>query len=162
LSPLQRSVSVDAGDADRELRRIATLLTDLRPFWPRVTRLFVGWMRLQFESEGAFWGVGTRWTPLAASTVARKRALGLRLQILQATGQAKQAASRPERIAGPTSLTLRIDDAGEHHGPVLQYHQEGGPRLPKRIVVGDGLPPLAAFELEREAEAHVSDFLGRF
>lgn len=162
MSPLQRSITVNAGDSDRELRRIATLLGDLRPFWPRVTRLFVGWMRLQFESEGAFWGSGTRWTPLAASTVARKRALGLRLQILQATGQAKQAASRPRREAGPRSLTLSIDDAGPHHGPVLQYHQEGGPGLPRRPVVGDGLPPLAALELSREAEAHVTDFLGRF
>lgn len=119
-------------------------------------------MRLQFESEGAFWGVGSRWTPLAASTLSRKHALGLRLQILQATGQARQAASRPERTATASSLTLTIDDAGEHHGPVLQYHQTGGPRLPKRPVVGDRLPPLAEMELNREAEGYVSDFLGRF
>lgn len=160
MSP--RAIHVSSGDADRDLRRIATILGDLRPFWPRVTRLFVGWMRLQFESEGAFWGEGARWTPLASSTVARKRALGLRLQILQATGQAKQAASKPERIAGPSSLVLRIDDGGQHHPPVLQYHQEGGPRLPRRPVVGETLPALAALELEREADAHVADFLGRF
>lgn len=153
-------VKVHSDDADRELRRFALFISDLRPFWPRVTRLFIGWMREQFESEGRFGG--RPWAPLAPSTIEIKRALGLRLQILQAYGQMKQAASRPERIVSPSSLTLVIDDSGLHHGPVLQYHQTGGGRLPARpLVFGDPLPPAARAELRGEAEGYVRDLLRR-
>lgn len=159
---MSRLVSVHGDrDADREIRRIALFLSDLRPFWPRLTRLFVGWMRLQFESEGAFWSSGRRWAPLSPGYARRKRILWGERPILQASGQARGAASRPKRSAGPRSLTLTIDDSGPHHGPVLQHHQEGGPRLPRREVIGERLPPLAELELRREADAYVRDILGR-
>lgn len=81
--------------------------------------------------------------------------------ILYASGQARRAASQPIREAGPLSLTLIIDDSGPEHDPVLQYHQEGGPDLPQRQVIGDDLPALAEYELHREADAYVVDLLAR-
>lgn len=155
-------VNVNTEDADRDVRRIALALTDLRPFWPMVSRLFIGWMRLQFDSEGAFWGVGQRWAPLSPAYAARKRILWGDRPILQASGQGKRAASSPKRTVGPRSLTLTIDDAGPHHEAILQYHQAGGAGLPRRPVVGDDLPPLARLELERTGEVYVRDLLSRF
>lgn len=153
-------VEVHSEDAERRLERFALFISDLRPFWPRVTRIFIGWMREQFETEGAF--AGRPWAPLSPTTIAIKQGLGLRLQILQATGQAKQAASRPERTVTPHSLTLTIDDSGEHHGPVLQYHQDGGARLPARpLIFGDPLPLVASRQLQGEAEGYVRDLLQR-
>lgn len=114
---------------------------------------------MQFETEGAF--AGRPWAPLALSTVAQKQRLGLRPEILQATGQLKRAASKPRREATASSLTLTIEDAGPEHGPVLQYHQEGD-GVPKRpLVFGSPLPPLAEQELEAAADRYVSDLLRR-
>jgi hypothetical protein len=149
-------------EAERQIRRLALFISDLRPFWPRVSRLFVGWMRLQFDSEGAFFGVGRKWTPLSPAYAERKRILWGERPILQASGQAKRAAMSPIRIPGPRSLTLVIDDAGPAHEAILQYHQDGGPNLPRRPVMGATIPPLAALELGREAEHYVRDLLRRF
>lgn len=152
-------IRVDKADADRQLQRIALGLSDLRSFWPRVNSLFIGWMKQQFDTEGAY--AGRPWQPLAASTLARKARLGRRLNILQETGQARMAASRPERFATPRSLTLVIDDSGPAHGPVLQFHQTGDGVPARPLVFGDPLPFAAAQELEREAEDYVRDLLRR-
>lgn len=155
-------IHVSDDGEERRIRRLTVALSDLRPFWPRVTRLFTGWMRLQFESEGAFFGVGSRWTPLSPSYAAVKTARWGARPILQASGQMRRAFSRPERHVTATTLTLTFDDSGPEHGPVAQYHQDGD-GVPRRPIVWTGpLPPLAAFELGREAEGYVNDFLGRF
>lgn len=155
------TVRIDTGAADRELRRITVLLNDLRPFWPRVRRLFVGWEREQFDSEGEFWG--SRWPALNPDYARRKRIFWGDRPILQASGQAKRAAMTPIQAAvGPRTLTLAIDDSGKAHPAILQYHQTGEGRLPKRPVIGDVLPASAVLELEREADAYLRDFLGRF
>lgn len=157
-----REVHVDAREADDQIRRMAVAISDLRPFWPRVATLARGWIRLQFDSEGAFWGQGARWTPLSPAYAERKRQLFGEKPILEATGQMRRAFSRPERTQTPRSLTLHFDDSGEHHGPVAQYHQEGAPRLPRRQIIGEQLPPLADWELARAADAYVGDFFRRF
>lgn len=155
-------ISVDDRDAERRLRLLATGLADLRPFWPRVSRLVVGWMRLQFESEGAFWTSGRKWTPLSPAYAAAKLERWGPRPILQASGQMRQAFSRPTRSVGPSSLTLRFDDSGPEHGPVAQYHQAGD-GVPRRPIIPEGpLPPLARLELDREAEGYVRDLLGRY
>lgn len=147
-------------EADDQIKRAALFLSDLRPFWPLVVPLVTSWWRRQFESEGSFGG--SPWPALAAATVERKQSLGLRHEILQATGQAKRAASQPERFATPTSLTLAIDDSGPAHGNVLQYHQEGD-GVPKRpLVFGDPLPVAAHAELNAAADRYVRDLFGRF
>lgn len=155
------TVRIDTGQADRDLRRISVLLNDLRPFWPRVRRLFVDWERQQFDSEGAFWG--TRWPALNPDYARRKRILWGDRPILQASGQAKRAAMTPIQTAvGPRTLTLTIDDAGKAHPAILQFHQTGEGNLPKRPVIGDELPASAVRDLEIEADAYLRDFLGRF
>lgn len=152
-------VHVDASDADRKIRLLATALSDLRPFWPMVVPLVTGWWKRQFDTQGAF--AGAAWRPLAPSTLLMKHARGLRPYILQETGQLKQAASRPIRTVSPTSLNLEIDDSGPEHGPVLQFHQEGK-GVPKRpLVFGDPLPHAASAELERAADRYISDLLRR-
>lgn len=152
-------VTVDSRDADRHLQRLALGLSDLRLFWPRVNSLFIGWMKQQFDTEGAY--AGRPWQPLAAATLARKARLGRRPNILQDTGQARMAASRPERYATPRSLTLVIDDTGANHGPVLQYHQEGDGVPQRPLVFGSPLPGPAAAELDRAAEDYVRDLIRR-
>ncbi|HLE98976.1 MAG TPA: hypothetical protein VI540_03690 [Gaiellaceae bacterium] len=146
-------IRVDSDDADRDLARLALFLTDLRSFWPKVVPLFVGWMRQQFETEGSFGSGG--WAPLAFSTVDRKARLGLRPQILQATGAMKQAASRPSRRATAKSLTLQIDD------PKLQHHQSGTASMPARPLIFERLPLQAEHELGEAAEDYVRDLLRR-
>lgn len=152
-------ILVDDDDADRVLRRLVVGLSDLRPFWPRVSRLAIGWLRLQFDSEGAFWGVGTRWTPLSPAYAAAKFERWGARPILQASGQMRRAFSNPERRATPRSLTLTFDDSGPQHGEIAQYHQEGQ-GVPRRPIIGDRLPPLAELELQREADDYVRDLLG--
>lgn len=146
-------IKIDSADAERDLQRLALFLSDLRSLWPKVVPLFVGWMRQQFETEGAFGGAP--WAPLAFSTTQRKAGLGLRPQILQATGAMKDAASRPSRRVTARSLTLTITD------PKLQYHQSGTPNMPARPLVFETLPIGAQRELEGAATEYVEDLLRR-
>lgn len=147
-------------EAERRIQALALHLSDLRNFWPLVVPVFTSWMRRQFDSEGEFGG--QRWQALAPATVDRKRALGQRLSILQATGQLKQAASKPQRRATPRSLVLTIDDSGPAHGPILQYHQKGTDRMPARpLVFGSPLPTEAQAELQAVADRYVHGLLSR-
>lgn len=146
-------ITVDSEDAERQLRQLALFLSDLRSFWPRVVPLFSSWMRRQFDTEGGFGGQG--WAPLAFSTVQRKQALGLRSNILQATGRLKQDASRPSRTATARSLTLTINS------PYLSYHQAGTSRMPARPLIFYRLPAQAEAELEDAAREYVTDLLRR-
>lgn len=147
-------VEVDDEDARLHLERIAAFLVDLRPFWPKVVPLFVGWMRKQFETEGQFGG--RRWAALSPSYAAWKALAYPGRGILVATGDLKGAASRPLRTARARSLTLTIND------PKLQYHETGTPRMPARpLLFGDPLPSSAASDLERASEEFVDDLLRR-
>ncbi|RDI73302.1 hypothetical protein Gocc_2902 [Gaiella occulta] len=153
------SIRVDDADARRQLRLIEVALSDLRPFWPAVTRLFRGWMRRQFNTEGEF--AGQRWQPLSPVYALQKARRYPGRGILHASGQLRRAADAPLRTVSPHALTLTIDDAGKEHGPVLQYHQagDGVPRRP--LVFGDPLPPLAAIELEQAAADYVAELFRR-
>jgi len=146
-------IRVDSDDADRQLKQLALFLSDLRSFWPKVVPLFIGWMRQQFDTQGGFGG--QPWAPLAFSTTQRKAALGLRPQILQATGAMKDAASRPGRRATARSLTLTIED------PKVGFHQEGTDRMPARPLIFERLPIQAEFELKDAATEYVTDLLRR-
>lgn len=147
-------------DAERKIRTLALFLADLRPFWPRVSTLTTSWIRRNFETEGVFWGL-SKWTALSPAYAERKRILWGDRPILQASRQMKKAFSKPERQATPRTLTLVFDDAGEHHGPVAQYHQEGD-GVPRRPIIGETLPPVAVLELEAAGRAYVTDLLRRF
>lgn len=153
------SVSGDE-EAQRRIARLALHLSDLRGFWPLLVPVATSWWSRMFDTNGAF--AGARWQALAPATVDRKAALGLRPDILQATGQLKRLASQPRRVATPTSLTLTIDDSGPEHGPVLQYHQSGTSRMPARpLVFGWPLPPQAQAELDGVANAYVRGLISR-
>lgn len=169
------SVSVNDDDAMKAIRKLTLFVSDLRPFWPLVRSQFVAWMRLQFDSEGAFWGQGLQWAPLSPAYADAKRELWGAKPIMQATGQARQAASRPLQEATPLSLTLWIDDSvgsgatdakGNYHaahGEILHFHQdpEPGAPYPRRQIIGDTLPPLATHELENLATTYIGDLIRR-
>jgi hypothetical protein len=137
--------------AKRKLAQLALFLSDLRPFWPLVVPLFIGWMRQQFESEGAFGG--KPWAPLTASTLAQK---GSGKSILIDTGALRRAASSPRREASPRTLTLTIED------PKIEYHQEGTSKMVARPILFDDLPAAARVELQAVAEGYVRTLAARF
>lgn len=154
------SVHVDDAAVQKRVERLALFMQDLLPFWPLVVPIATSWWKRMFDTEGAF--AGTPWEPLAPATVDAKARLGLRAEILQATGQLKQAASSPTRAATPTTLTLMIDDSGPAHDAILAYHQTGTATMPARpLIFGSPLPAEAQAELDAAAAVYVRDLLGR-
>lgn len=154
------------GPSEEQIRRLAAQLSDLRGFWPKVVPLFIVWMRLQFESEGAYFG--RPWAPLSPEYRVQKERLAPGKGILVFAGGIRQAASRPKRTVTPRSLTLTIPDDEWGHGPrgvkrpILQHHQAGGGNLPARPLIFTGpLPGPAAAELQGAANEYVADLLRR-
>lgn len=140
--------------AERNLRGFAATMLDLRPFWPLVVPLFISWMAQQFDTEGD-WG-GEHWAPLTADYAAYKAQKYPGKSILIASGALRQAASRPTRIATPSSLTLTISD------PKIGYHQDGTDKMPARPVIPAELPASAEVQLELAAEAYIAEMAVRF
>lgn len=144
-------IEIDGDErAKRDLARLALFMNDLRPFWPLVVPLFIGWMGAQFATEGAFGG--QPWAPLKASTLARK---GGGKSILIDTGAMRRAASFPSRSVSPRTLTLTIVD------PKIEYHQEGTTKMVARPVIFSDLPPTAEAELKLAAEGYVRTLVAR-
>lgn len=142
-------------ETERKIRAFELVLSDLRPFWPIVTRLFVGWMSRQFETQGAF--AGRPWVPLQPKYAIFKAQHAPGRRILNFTGEMRRAVTSPKRSVTARTLTLEIDD------PKLEYHQEGTSRMPARpVLFGTPLPAQAQMELDQAAERYVSDFLRRF
>jgi hypothetical protein len=150
-------VSIEAlgfSEEERKLAKYAAFLTDLRPFWPRVSTLFIGWMREQFESEGRFFG--DSWAPLSADYLAWKQRVYPGKPILIATGALRKAASFPTREATGSTLILRIND------PKAPWHQEGTSRMPARPILFDNLlPAVASAELDAAANEYAVEMARR-
>lgn len=160
-------------ETERGLATLLAGLTDLRPFWPLVVPTFIRWMAEQFDSEGE-WG-GEHWAPLSPDYLARKMQRYPGKPILQASGDLRQAASRPRRRPTPEFLELIIDDSSYAHGgsgprSVAPYHQFGGGsqeiggeegRPPRRELIPDVLPVEAQADLSRLAEGYVTDLARR-
>lgn len=147
-------IDVDDRDAERRLRQLSLFLSDLRPFWPVVTRLVRGWWSRQFETRGAFGG--RPWAPLSPAYREWKEKHYPGKPILVQTGALRRAASSPQRFVTPRTLTLVINDEK------LEHHQEGGPNLPARpLVFGSPLPFQAEAELDEAATEYVTDLLRR-
>lgn len=138
---------------EQALIRLVASLQDLRLFWPMVVPIFIGWMREQFDSEGE-WG-GDHWAELTPAYAIRKAQRWPGRSILIAAGDLRDAASRPSRVATPTSLTLTIEDdkAG--------YHQEGTEKMVARPIIPDTLPPSADAQLDEAATLYVEDLVRR-
>lgn len=137
--------------AARAVARIMLGFSDLRPFWPMLVPLFIGWMGQQFATEGG-WG-GQQWAPLTPAYAAVKGSLHPGRSILIASGELRQAASRPEREAAPRTLTLRIVDSK------VGYHQEGTTRMPARPVIPADLPSVGVREVEAAAEVYAGQVI---
>lgn len=151
-------------EAERGLVRLLAMLTDLRPFWPRLVPIFVGWMKEQFESEGG-WG-GDPWAPLSDDYAQRKAMLHPGRGILYATGDLRRAASLPKRRVSPRSMQLIVDDADMRHGAkvpraVAGYHQWGTDAMPARPIVPEELPLEAGEEVRTAAEAWIDEMATR-
>lgn len=144
-----------AGDdeARRRLAQFELFLEDLRPFWPLLVPVFIGWMRDQFSSEGG-WG-GQQWAPLSPAYAVEKARTHPGRSILIREGDLRRAASEPRREATPRTLTLWIDD------PKVDYHQEGTERMPARPLIPEPLPAAAVRDVDRAAEEYVSTLIRR-
>jgi len=146
-----------------QLKAFASLLLDLRPFWPRVVPLFVGWMSQQFETEGVYWG--TPWAPLSPEYAARKAITHPGKGLLVADGDLRKGASMPARRATRTSLTLTIrwPKRKGRKGQKLDpgWHQLGTQRMPARPLLGPILPMDAQLELEHAADDYVHEMAER-
>jgi hypothetical protein len=171
-------------DYERKLAQLRLFVDDLRPFWPLLVPVFIGWMGAQFATEGG-WG-GRTWAPLSPAYAQWKAAHYPGRSILIREGAMRRAASAPRREASPRKLVLWIDD------PKAPLHQEGGSGgrrrastghtgygsglragsrvaavssgrsgLPARPLIPDVLPPSAVREVEHVAEEYVSTLVRR-
>lgn len=141
-------------EAEKLANQMASLLLDLRPFWPKIVPLFVQWQAAQFATEGGF--MGDPWAPLSPRYAEWKAAHYPGKPILQAEGDLRRAASAPLRDATPTSLTLTIadDKAG--------WHQEGTARMPARPLMYEiSAPGQIERDVQQAADEWVDDLLRR-
>lgn len=150
------SIDIDIrglAESQRALRLLAIGLRDLRALWPRLVPVAIGWLRLQFESEGA-WG-GRQWAPLSPAYAVEKARRYPGRSILIAEGELRRSASYPRRQVTPTTMTLTISD------PKAGFHQAGTNRMPARPLVPATLPLLAQREVDDVAEDYVRDLVRR-
>ena len=110
------------------------------------------------------WREGDNWPPLAEATLARKRRLGLRREILRATDQMYQAfaievSRKPGRISEAIPFGIRVGFGGGMQYPhdtakgltiaeLASIHQKGGGRLPQRKII---VPPDTATRAKMRA-----------
>lgn len=138
---------------EKKLAELQVYLRDLRPFWPLLVPLFIGWMGAQFATEGG-WG-GQAWAPLSPAYAAYKSRVYPGRSILIREGGLRRAASEPRRTVTPRTLTLTIDD------PVAGYHQDGTDKMPARPLIPQSLPPSATREVEAAATEYVTTLINR-
>lgn len=140
-------------EEERRAARLGAMLSDFRPWWPMLVPLFIGWMREQFETEGAFGG--EPWAPLSPDYAAWKAEHYPGKGILIAEGDLRKAASNPTRIMLPMELILEIRD------PKAGYHQEGTASMPKRPLIWATQPLPVTAELSHVADVIAHDMLRR-
>lgn len=140
-------------EARRKLAQLQLFLDDLRPFWPSLVPLFIGWMGDMFASEG---GAGGReWAPLSPAYAVEKARTHPGKTILIRDGDLRRAASEPHRVPTPRTLTLTIED------PKVGYHQEGTDRMPARPLIPDPIPAAWERDIDRAADEYVSTLIRR-
>lgn len=108
---------------------------DLRPVWAVIEEDIKQIGSAQFASQGARSSGG--WTPLAPSTVEKKRTHGFRPEILRATDRLRDAVASgsdpaQEVIKAADWMVFRL--TGEL-GEVGGYHQGGTSRMPMRKII---------------------------
>ena len=145
----------DLSDAERRLTRLAAAMLDLRPFWPKLVPLFIGWMRLQFETEGRF--AADPWQRLSPRYAIWKQRHYPGKGLLVATGGLRRSASTPTRHVSQTTHELTIND------PKVSWHggAQRAPGMPRRRLLFDELPAIARNEVEQAAQEYVAEVLRR-
>lgn len=114
----------------RDLLRLGDRIEDATPAFREMLTKLAGIEREQFASEGGRGSGG--WAPLAASTLATKRANGLDEHILVATGRLRASLTGvapggdARREVHPTEMVFGTNV------PYARYHQLGTIRIPRR------------------------------
>lgn len=164
-----------ADEYDAALAKLTELIADLRPFWPLVVPLFVGWVGKQFDSEGAYFG--EHWAPLTEPYATRKMQLYPSKGLLSAEGDLRKAATTPTREVRPESLVLRITSyektershattpsgrrsrarVGLGHLMDPGWFQEGTGRMAARPLLAETLPPEADMQLREAADQYITE-----
>jgi hypothetical protein len=141
------------------LARMIALLTDLRPFWPRLVPLWVLWMRKRFDTEGEFGG--EEWAPLSEDYLARKMTLYPGKGILYATGQLRRHTSRPVRVVTPTSITFLIEDFQRNDGTTMEidWFQSGTATAPPRPLIPESWHAKLPLEMQEQVEELAQDYV---
>lgn len=145
----------------RELEYLARFLLDLRPFWPLVSRAFVGWMSEQFKTEGESWTGG--WEPLSEPYATWKASNFPGKGILSMYGDLRRAATSPRRIVTPATLTLEIEPfVHSQTDRTIEpaWFQDGTATMPARPLIGDHLTLDQEEELQGLGEEYVRGLLG--
>jgi phage gpG-like protein len=107
-------------------------------------------IREQFDTEGQAGSGG--WEPLAASTVAGKRARGRSMRILEESGDLRASLT----IIGGTDNVTRITGDTFEYGttiPYAKHHQHGTARMPRRRPAQ--LPEQGRRQVTRILQRHV-------
>jgi hypothetical protein len=144
------------------LARMVALLTDLRPFWPRLVPIFIAWMREQFATEGEFL-LGAQWAPLSPDYLARKMTLYPDKGILYATGQLRMQASKPRRIVTPTSITFELPEFTRKEGGTMDpgWFFTGTDRMPARPLWREVIGADQQLELEEAAQLYIDEMAAK-
>lgn len=106
----------------RQLGRVEHKVDNWEPVWPEVAQHLARGAKRQFDSHGTYGSGG--WEELAASTLARKRALGQPPDILRATGRLEDSLTVEDH---PEHLQIVNKDSlwWGTLVPYAKYHQQG-------------------------------------
>lgn len=115
---------------ERTLDRFGDAAEDMRPAWDAIAEDFADVERRQFSTEGGYGSGG--WAPLSPRYAAWKARAYPGKPILQREGDlVRSLTERPFGIEVILPARMVIGSDVEHG----QYHQHGGPRLPRRRPV---------------------------
>jgi phage gpG-like protein len=116
---------------DRSFNRVGEHVSDLRPVWDRVEKIFYRIEEEQFKSEGSK-GRSGKWKPLKPEYAGRKAIEYPGKLVLERTGKLKSS------LTGKTGDTVLIKEKQEFgFGTSLfyaQFHQTGTSKMPAREI----------------------------
>lgn len=120
---------------DRELMRVGRHAGDLRPVWGVIEEDIKQIGASQFMTQGARSSGG--WSPLAESTIEKKRKKGAPLDILRDTDSLRDAVAsfsdpNQEVIKTEDYMVFRVTGEPGEYGP---FHQSGTSKMPMRKVL---------------------------
>lgn len=108
--------------------RFENVAVHMEPVLQRIAMRIEGEIEKQFATEGAH--AGSKWAPLAKTTLARKKALGFPSDILVATGDLKRSWRKGGigNIFDVTPDMVRVGSLDKK----TKFHQKGTSKMPAR------------------------------